>query len=268
MNKIGANTVVRVLLTLFVFSWISAGPVWAIDQESIDLNDRGMDYYYADEFIQAALFFLDAIDVDSSNYLAHFNLACTMCLIREKHGPCDVYGPNGEFDVRRTTILYHLNRSVALKESRREKLFTDSDLTCMHSTLAFHVLAGRSLSDPDDVADILPAVTWTVEQEGSNADIPSGVIDFFDDGSFEADIWGLQEPITGTGTYRLVAGEVLLDFDESNDSEGTAGGSGGTGNEGTPSTPLQLAMEDDRGMSLSLEDRQFLITNRLRECGD
>ena len=239
-------------IVLFLLVFLSPA-LWSIDKESIDLNDRGMEYYYIDDFITASLFFLDAIEVDDTNYLAHYNLACTMCLIREKYSPCDMYGPNGRFDVRRTTILHHLTRSVALKESRRERLLEDSDLSCMHTTLAFHRLAGRSLTDPEDAQKILPAVTWTLEKENTTSDIPSGTIDFHEDRTLEIDFWGLKEPLRGGGSYTIAPETILLDFSDGATSSGR---------------PRELTIEEGKGLNIILEDQRFLITNRLRECGD
>lgn len=113
------------------------------------LNVAGMRCYDRGELGVAARHFRAALEKDPAHVLAHYNLACTLSLLRAKGEIC----PN---DAYVGEILTHLRESVRLDERRRARLVADSDLESVHHTLGYLALAGKDLTRPPVLEAELP----------------------------------------------------------------------------------------------------------------
>lgn len=224
---------------------IVALPLAALSPKSRSLNSAGMALYRKGDLASATESFRKAIDADSSNYLAHYNLACTLCLIREKEGPC------GEIDASLLTILHHLERSLALSPERRERMVEDSDLNCVRGTLKYHLLAGRSFDNPADLKEMLVSVQWSVYIADYMIRInPHGSIRFNRDGTFTFEVYDLK--LKGSGTYATGKRKITLTFERGNFREKTL--------QGTIDSSGEIIIKGVMGKTIA-------ITNSLEECG-
>ncbi|GEM_PF-2433425 len=220
-------------------------PLAAHSPKSRSLNSTGIDLYRKGELAAASESFRKAIEADGSNYLAHYNLACTLCLIREKEGPC------GEIDATLSVILYHLERSIAISPERRERMVGDADLTCVRSTLKYHLLAGKSFDNPADLREMLVAVRWSVYIADYMMRInPHGSIRFNGDGSFTFEVYDLK--LKGSGTYSTGKSKITLTFEGGNFKEKI----------------LRGAVESSGEITIrGVMGKTIAITNNLEECG-
>jgi hypothetical protein len=183
-------------------------PSHAISARSRQLNSAGMNFYKKGKLVEASHSFSKAIEVDKTNYLAHYNLACTLCLVREKSGPC------GEVDASLNTILFYLERSIELSPERRQRMVRDADLKCLHSTLKYNLLAGKSLDDPGDLREMIGQVRWSVYIDEYQIRInPHGRVSFSQD-RFELEVYDLK--LKGSGRFRTGKGSITLFFEEGN----------------------------------------------------
>jgi hypothetical protein len=85
--------------------------------------------------------------------LAHFNLACTLSLLRRAKRVC-------EFDAYRSTITEHVGRSIALDPNRLEKALTDADLAGVRDTFFFQSLKGLSPKRVEQLDELVRGVRW------------------------------------------------------------------------------------------------------------
>ncbi len=183
-------------------------PSHGISASSRQLNSAGMNFYKKGKLVDASHSFRKAIEADKTNYLAHYNLACTLCLIRKKSGPC------GEVDASLNTILFYLERSIELSPERRQRMVRDADLRCLHSTMKYNLLAGKSLDDPRDLREIIGQVQWSVYIDEYQMRInPHGRVSFRQD-RFELEVYDLK--LKGRGRFRTGKGSITLFFEEGN----------------------------------------------------
>jgi hypothetical protein len=183
-------------------------PSHAISARSRQLNSAGMNFYKKGKLVEASHSFSKAIETDKTNYLAYYNLACTLCLVREKSGPC------GEVDASLNTILFYLERSIELSPERRQRMVRDADLKCLHSTLKYNLLAGKSLDNPGDLREMLGKVQWSVYIDEYQIRInPHGKVSFSQD-RFELVVYDLK--LKGSGRFRTGKGSITLFFEEGN----------------------------------------------------
>jgi len=173
------------LLLLFISS---TDGVFAISEESKSFNDLGMGMYDQYDYIAAGESFIRAIETDPENFLAHYNLACAMSLLRKDYVPRDFRNKRfASFNIDADTILRYLERSVELDEHRITRMLEDPDLLSLHSSLRFHQIAGRSLTTPADANIILPAVSWRLDSGldlSGETGLPEGMIAFDENGYF------------------------------------------------------------------------------------
>lgn len=192
--------------------------VAAIDPASVDLNNKGMDHYDEKEYVTACELFLKALEIDDSNYMAHYNLACTMCLLREEWNPCGFYPDSAvDFDILLDTILYHLDRSVQLNEGRRQRMLIDSDLARARTALRFHHIADRSLTVAADAEVIIPAVHWRLNKDIDTPDgwdMPSGTVGFTREGRFTLELY--EEERFAEGEYSIKEDAVVFEVTNGN----------------------------------------------------
>lgn len=190
-----------------------------VSDRSQQLNTEGYRAYRAGDLDEAARLFRAAVAEDGLNPLAHYNLACTLALLRRQGRSCDV-------DATLATILEHLARAVALDEGRRSRMRQDADLDDLRNTLRYRLLDRGVPASDADRATLLGGVTlWGPPLGVWGA---SAVIQLRLDGSVgvsrreERDGAMVEEPArdgrwrTGEGRLwlDLGQGEQALDLDE------------------------------------------------------
>ena len=196
---------------MFCFSVFAAG---AVTEESKRFNNLGMGMYEQKNYIAAAESFFRSIETDPANFLAHYNLACTLALLREEHVP-RVFreGKRASFDIDLQTIFNHLQKAADLNEQRKARMLEDPDLLAVRGSLRFHQIAGRSLTREGDARAILPAVIWRVDYQSAfqkNGLFPDGAVRFSADGRFRLELWKNRETITGT--YSVAGGRLVFRY--------------------------------------------------------
>ena len=111
----------------------TATPAAAVSDRSIELNTQGYRAYKSGDLVEAARLFRAAVDADDDNALAHYNLACTLALLRRTEPAC-------EHDATQVTILDHLARAIELDDGRRTRMRQDADLDDLRDLLRFRIL--------------------------------------------------------------------------------------------------------------------------------
>ena len=132
---------------------ILAVPVYANHGHAIKLNTSGFRAYKKKKFGLAAELFNKSVKADKTYAQAHYNLACTLSLLRAKGHVC-------EHDATQTTIIYHINKAIALNKKWIKKALKDKDLIAVHRTLGFQRLRGLSPSNAAHAKQLLQNVTW------------------------------------------------------------------------------------------------------------
>lgn len=177
------------------------------------LNKQGYRLYRKKAYAQAARKFSSAIDANPRYAVAHYNLACTLALLRLEGKTC-------EHEAYVDTIIDHLEKAVALDPSRKKRMQKDPDLGETRNTLAFHVLlAGKSVHTKTGRVKLLSSFLWT---DSPGTDMLSQ-LEFETNGTFSLRRlkveYGEFETVVGTkevsrskGTYRVVRDKVHLTF--------------------------------------------------------
>lgn len=119
---------------------------------SRELNTVGYRCYKAGMLPQAKHLFLLALRVDDNHALAHYNLACTLMLMRAAGATC-------EHDATLGSVMHHLERAVAIDPKRRTRMKEDADLDGLRDNLRYRMLAGVRMGDPRSVRKALTGVT-------------------------------------------------------------------------------------------------------------
>lgn len=117
-----------------------------------ELNTLGYRCYKAGMLPQARHLFLLALRIDEGHALAHYNLACTLMLLRAAGAVC-------EHDATLGVVMHHLERAVAIDPRRRDRMREDSDLDGLRDNLRYRMLAGVRMDDPRSVQTALTGVT-------------------------------------------------------------------------------------------------------------
>jgi len=194
-------------------------------------NELGMIHYKKGRFERAVAEFESAVRADPSYHWGHYNLACTLGILRSKGSAC-------AHDAYASRITGHLKIFIQLKPELREKMRKDSDLTSVRDTFVFQTLIGLSVTDTDDVTQILQRVSWYRPGTGlwgpeGGADFKSGgVVKFWDIADFQT-----GERSASTGRYRVEGNKVFLEW------KGT-GGSQGRRSTGTLAPDGRLILDD------------------------
>jgi tetratricopeptide (TPR) repeat protein len=132
----------RHLWTLLALFFLTQS-LWAVTPESIALNNQAMVYYEAQDWLRAIEAFEKAVEQDPSNYLAHYNLACTLALAKKIDPEVSTW----------SRIGLHLKKSLVQSPNRLARIRMDPDLKDFRKTFYYQsafgvgLLAGRSLED-------------------------------------------------------------------------------------------------------------------------
>ncbi len=134
-------------------------PVLAKNQ-AIALNTKGFRLYKRRKYAEAARYFRKAVQLDARYALAHWNLACTLGVLRKLRQIC----PNRAY---LSEIVKHLKRAVELDKRYKSKMLTDKDLDPVRPTLGYQELLGYSAARVRDLGHLLMAVNWYGPTEGA-----------------------------------------------------------------------------------------------------
>jgi tetratricopeptide (TPR) repeat protein len=181
--------------------------VSAASRSARELNTEGYRLYQQKRYAEAMELFRKATEADSKYALAHYNLACTLAILRTVEGPC-------EHNAYRRTIIHHLREAVQLDPRRKSRLKSDPDLKPVHDTFGYQILLGLSLKNSSDVQTILTRVSWYGPSPGVYGPI-SGVR-FKSNGKVA--LWVLDENARKkeyTGKYTVMGSRISIQLDQS-----------------------------------------------------
>lgn len=117
------------------------------------LNQEGLDLYRAGKFGPALQKFEKAVEVKPDYAWGHYNLACTLGVIRKKGDIC-------EHNAYKGRIVEHLTKAVKLLPRLKNKFRNDPDLKPIHDTIGYRKLLGYSLLNPRHLNHFIRHVSW------------------------------------------------------------------------------------------------------------
>lgn len=177
-----------------------AEPPTSTRQQARQHNDRGLSLHRAGKLEEGLAAFRAAIEADPEYAMGHYNVACSLALLRAAGKVCDV-------DAYRGAILEHLERAITLDPQRRERARVDDDLRAVHDTLGFQrVVLQRKLTTAADRRAVLVAVSWFGPSPGAYG--PMSALDFHDDGTVSG--WHLVFDDDGAPKRRPLAGRFTM----------------------------------------------------------
>jgi len=182
-------------------------------EEAERRNKAGMSHYKKGRFDRAVAEFEAAVEADPTYHWGHYNLACTLGIFHSRGYSCD-YGD-------KSRITDHLKIFMQLKPDLREKMRKDADLTSARDTFLFQTLIGLSVTNTDDVTQILQRVSWYGPGHGARG--PTSGVDFKAGGAVEfwaADFVTLERMSGASGRYSVKGNKVFLELKGTGGSQG------------------------------------------------
>jgi tetratricopeptide (TPR) repeat protein len=176
-----------------------------------DLNTEGYRLYRAGKYPQALEYFRRAVAADPGYALAHYNLACTLGVLRKAGGETIC-----TYDAVKPAILDHLEAAVRLDPETLMKMTTDPDLDPIRDTLRYLRLVGVVPDNEQDVRTILVTVSWFGPAPGAFG--PTSGIRFAADGSLV--LWTLDttgdevKRVEYRGSWSVAANRITIVLDE------------------------------------------------------
>lgn len=159
LNAIMKNNYFIIIITLCFLNFTS---VFSQTVASKKLNSTGFDFYKAKNYKQAASSFAQSIEVDPTNYIAHFNLACTYSILTTLHENCDVN--------YYAKAIKALEKCFELDSKKtKNKAIKDSDFDGIRNEYEFNVLVHNlSFENPKHVKDFITNKQYSTEAPGSS----------------------------------------------------------------------------------------------------
>ncbi len=182
------STIRRVCACLLV---VSLSAVGRSRDTAHELNSEGYALYKKENYPEAMAKFEQAAAADSSYATAHYNLACTMGILRKMNQACD-------YDVSRSRITAHLQKACELDPGRVRKMKSDPDLDVIRDTYVYQTLVGLDPKTSQGVTEIIRNVRWWGPQPLAAT---LSEIQFRDDGTFVLSVSGYLEGDGDTGTF-------------------------------------------------------------------
>ena len=179
---------------------------------SSELNTLGYRCYKAGMLPEARHLFVLALRLDQNHALAHYNLACTLMLLRRAGLVC-------EHDATLRVVMHHLERAVAINPKRKKRMAEDADLDGLRDNLRYRMLAGVHMGDQRSVRTALKGVTVygpgvgafgtlrTLTFEGDGDGRPSSSVIL---ATRTVDDDGLSEPELRKGTWDAQPGRLII----------------------------------------------------------
>jgi hypothetical protein len=178
------------------------------------LNTAGFRCYQAGKLAEAVHFFTLAVRENDRHALAHYNLACTLALLRRAGAVC---AHGATVDV----ILTHLERAVELDADRRRRMREDDDLADVRSTLRYRVLDGGNLRDRAQQPALLSGIVLYSPPQGAFGNLSTLTLMGAGDGSASSIARvsvrtvtdsGVSAPRTVDGTWSVSNGKVTVNL--------------------------------------------------------
>ena len=185
MKKVAGFLFFVVLISLLFFDVAHA-------QSARDLNTEGYRLYGAGKYPEALECFTRAVAADPNYALAHYNLACTLGVLRKRGGESIC-----TYDAYKSTILDHLEAAIHLDPDTLMRMGSEPDLDTIRNTIRYLRLTGLSPDNEDDIKTILVTVTWFGPSPGAFG--PTSSITFHEDGTLT--LWTLDT--TGNEPKRI-----------------------------------------------------------------
>jgi hypothetical protein len=187
-----------VCVLFVVFTFVVCVAAHAVSAR--DLNAQGYDLYKAGKYPEALALFKRSVAADPDYALAHYNLACTLGVLRKRGGEAIC-----RYDAYKSVILDHLEAAVRLDPDTLMKVSGDPDLDPVRDTFRYLRIVGVSPDDEDGIRTILVHVTWYGPAPGAFG--PASGLTFHEDGTLV--LWTLDT--TGESVKRVeIAGSFLV----------------------------------------------------------
>lgn len=140
--------------------------------QSIELNKRALKLVEDKKYEEGCDFFEKAIELDDSNFEAHYNYAKTLTILKI----------SGYFDME-TRIIENLKKTISLKFDyltiiKKEKLFE-----VLKIDYRYLKLLGYDINKTEDTLYVLKNLKWYIRSITDNIDI-YGSLEFKNDGTF------------------------------------------------------------------------------------
>jgi len=179
---------------------------------SSELNTLGYRCYKAGMLPEARHLFVLALRLDQNHALAHYNLACTLMLLRRAGLAC-------EHDATLQVVMHHLERAVAINPKRRERMAVDADLDALRDNLRYRMLAGVQMGNQRSVQTALQGVTVYGPGVGAFGTLRTLTFEGVGDGGPSSHVSlairtvgddGLTEPELRRGTWDAQPGRLII----------------------------------------------------------
>jgi tetratricopeptide (TPR) repeat protein len=128
---------------------------------SKQLNNQGYELYKGKKYSEALKYFDYSIKKDNSNYLAHYNYACTLSLL--------ITFGNNDYDLCEehvTLVVNHLKKAIQLKPDYISKIRIDNDLNIIKRYFYYYELIGFNVANSNELNNILSTVEWGSDDQG------------------------------------------------------------------------------------------------------
>ena len=238
-----------ILLAFLLFGICHQG--FSITKESMILKKQGDTAFMQKEYIKALDFFLKATKEDNTNYYAYYNIARTLCVLRDEGGsPCDVFYIDGtEFDLQQATIFEYLREGILNSSEVIRFMEKDTAIKCLHSSLEYHFHMGKQLNKPVDFQNMLTIVDWRINYVAETEwNMPDGDITFTRDLKFRMELFDMNTVVTGT--YSLSPYQIKMRFDKPFLDKGQ----------------IWAMIKSDQISILGLAEKEIIIWNTTEEC--
>lgn len=195
----------RRILPVFLLLTIALS---AYAESADELNVTGLQLYRQKKYSQARRYFSKAIEADETHAWAHYNLACTLGVLRRIQGPC-------ESNAYKSAITHHLEKAVSYNPSIRKKFPLDTDLDPVQDTYIYQRLTGADPETEWGLYRLLANVTWYGPAPGAFG--PMSGIDF--NGNGRMNLWTLhfkEDQVQRRffpGRYSVKDGKIIIILD-------------------------------------------------------
>ncbi len=148
------------------------------DPRAVEANTQGYRAYKQGDLVAALAAFRQAVELDDRYALAHYNLACTLALLRRQGKVC-------EHDAYEDAVLDHLARAVQLDPGRAERMRTDSDLDDVRDTMRYRLLDGGDMQSEAGLKALMSGLELFGPAQGAYGATsrivlqPDGVVDIY-----------------------------------------------------------------------------------------
>jgi tetratricopeptide (TPR) repeat protein len=239
-------------IVLVLISFFISLASFSINKKSMELKQHGDTAFMKKEYFEAINLYRQAIDEDMSNYLAYYNIARTMCVLREQHDPCQDYkAGNYEFDLQLNTIFAYLRQSINYSPETIRMMKKDTALECLHSTLEYHMHMGKELNKPVDLHTILPIINWKLNYEDETDWVkPDGKINFTKELRFKLKLYDKEKEVTGK--YSISPYHIKMRFDKIF----------------LGKMQIWAIIQKNQFIISGLTENQIIIWNSIEECND